>query len=453
MQQSAFTVLTSVDPGQVDELRRLLSEIQADLGGNPHLRLGELDDLHYAALVVVDVDGSRPYLIFEGNVDGRVDRFLERLLHCAGDGVDAVYRHCTGYPTRSAGDPAAALSYLQAHDIGADTFYVNRPGRTVRDIRQEQGLRDHVERFVDEQGPDLRRLDPETVRQRIGASLPDHMRWARTPAPTPFLVKNSMDARGVFALVLALPVLALLGLVRTAFGRSSGRGRSRLAKLALAAVVGLVAWAVQLLRQEEGDDERTDRQRARDWQDAYADWAVHEQQLADLEDRQVQNHMASITTIKPGWLRFSILRVVLWVLNLVARLTANRGTLGGITSIHFARWVITPDRSLLFLSNFDGSWESYLNDFIDRAAVGLTAVWSNTTNEVGFPATRWLVQGGARTADRFKAYARSSMVPTDVWYSAYPDIAASNIGNNMQLRDGMFAPPDPSTTDAWLRRV
>jgi hypothetical protein len=48
-------------------------------------------------------------------------------------------------------------------------------------------------------------------------------------------------------------------------------------------------------------------------------------------------------------------------------------------SIHFARWVILPRTDkLLFLSNYDGGWERYLEDFIARAHAGLTAIWSNT---------------------------------------------------------------------------
>ncbi len=37
------------------------------------------------------------------------------------------------------------------------------------------------------------------------------------------------------------------------------------------------------------------------------------------------------------------------------------GFLGTIGTIHFARWVTMPgSRDLVFLSNYDGSWESYL---------------------------------------------------------------------------------------------
>ena len=57
--------------------------------------------------------------------------------------------------------------------------------------------------------------------------------------------------------------------------------------------------------------------------------------------------------------------------------------------IHFARWMRLPGTDqLLFFSNYDGSWESYLEDFITRAHQGQSAAWSHG---VGFPATRFLI--------------------------------------------------------------
>ncbi|WP_436441436.1 hypothetical protein, partial [Enterococcus faecium] len=75
----------------------------------------------------------------------------------------------------------------------------------------------------------------------------------------------------------------------------------------------------------------------------------------------------------------------------------NRGELGGIPTILSARWVmIDGGKRLLFLDNYGGAWESYLNEFIDLAAVkGLNAIWSNTFvtaegKSYGFPAAKFL---------------------------------------------------------------
>lgn len=444
MQQSAFTILTAVRRGEVEGLKAVLNEIGDDIEGNGRLRFADLDDLHYASLFLIGEGTDQVSLGFEGNVDGTAAAFLERMVAGAGPAVDAIYRHCDGYPAAGLGDEPAVLGYLEAHDIGATTFYVNRPGRSVRDIRREQALRDHIQRFVDENQAGLGEQEPEAIRRAIAASLPQDMSWAQAPAPAPFLVQHG---RTVFPLLLLPPALGLLTLLKTAI-RGSGR-RGLLSRVIVLALGGVLL----RLRAEERRDEDRDRRRSADWRAAYAEWSEHEAELGAREDRQGQNHMVSVTQVKGGWVRLLTLRLVLFALNLVARLNATGGSLGSITSIHFARWVLTPGRQLVFLSNFDGGWERYLSDFVDRASPALTAAWSNTENAVGFPPARWLVGGGARDEARFKAFARSSMVPTYAWYSAYPDISAGNIGTNMALRDGLFAPPDPDGTDAWLRRV
>ncbi len=177
----------------------------------------------------------------------------------------------------------------------------------------------------------------------------------------------------------------------------------------------------------------------------------HVRELVEREDfvRIVQNHMASITTVKPGVFRRVTLRVVLWLVNLFAR-TADKGKLSGIPSIHFAHWsLIDKGRRLFFVSNFDGSWENYLDDFIDKASPGLTAVWSNT---VGFPRTNWLVKDGARDGSRFKANARDKQTYTNDWYSAYKQLTVQTIDNNSSIREDLFTSLDEKTARDWLRR-
>jgi hypothetical protein len=163
----------------------------------------------------------------------------------------------------------------------------------------------------------------------------------------------------------------------------------------------------------------------------------------------VQNHLASLTTIKPGLFRLLTLRAVLWAANLAAR-TSIHGTLSGIPSIHFAHWsIVNHGRHLLFLSNYDGSWESYLDDFIDQASVGLIGIWTNT---VGFPRTLFLIYEGARDGVAFKTFARSHQTPTAVWYSAYPALTVQRIDTNTQLRDGLRIPPVGPAVETWIRQ-
>ncbi len=64
----------------------------------------------------------------------------------------------------------------------------------------------------------------------------------------------------------------------------------------------------------------------------------------------------------------------------------------------------------------------------------MTGVWSNS---IGFPRAENLVGKGAADGDRFKRYARRSMVPTRFWYSAYPALTTSAIRTNALIRRGL----------------
>ena len=93
------------------------------------------------------------------------------------------------------------------------------------------------------------------------------------------------------------------------------------------------------------------------------------------------------------------------------------GYLGTMRTVHFAHWAFVNNGSrLMFFSNFDHSWESYLDDFIEKAHGGLTLAWGSG---VGFPPTRFLVLDGASHGRQFKAWARHSMAVSRFWYSAY----------------------------------
>ena len=151
------------------------------------------------------------------------------------------------------------------------------------------------------------------------------------------------------------------------------------------------------------------------------------------------------------------------LIDVVARVHSVRGDLGGITAIHFARWVILRDQRsaaerrgrakrhrLLFFSNYDGSWESYLGEFIDRAASGLTAVWSNTC---GFPATRALIQDGARDEEAFKQWTREHQIPTQVWWTGAPDSTVRNVRDDIWIRRRLDRGLADDEVQTWMRRL
>ncbi len=180
---------------------------------------------------------------------------------------------------------------------------------------------------------------------------------------------------------------------------------------------------------------------------AAPDRAVLHQMLAG-ENHYAQNHMVSITQRKPGLTRRITSRLAFWIIGAMTVRSAKPDHLGDIGTIHFARWVMLPgSRDFVFFSNFDGSWESYLEDFITKAHAGLTAVWSNT---VGFPRTSNLFMDGATDGERFKRFARHSMVATPFWYSAYPTLTTDNIRSNAAIRNGLATITTDEEAITWL---
>lgn len=173
-------------------------------------------------------------------------------------------------------------------------------------------------------------------------------------------------------------------------------------------------------------------------------------QMARREDWISQNHMGSIVNIRPGVLRTLIVRTGHRGLGLLLRVKATRGYLGSMRTVHFAHWAFLNNNSqLLFVSNFDQSWGSYLDDFIEKAHVGLTLAWGCG---VGFPPTRYLIFDGASHGRRFKNWALASRSVSRFWYSAYPGLSVDQVERNHRVATGLrkreMTPGDIRT---WMR--
>ncbi|HEY8742191.1 MAG TPA: hypothetical protein VIU62_03785, partial [Chloroflexota bacterium] len=172
--------------------------------------------------------------------------------------------------------------------------------------------------------------------------------------------------------------------------------------------------------------------------------------LGEREDFGVQNAISTLAEIKPGGFWKLTATIFLGVANYSSRHIFTNGSLSGLTTVHFARLMkLDKGRKVLFTSYYDGSLESYMNDFVDQVAWVLNSVFGNQN---GYPRTRWLVLGGARDEQGFKAFLRGHQIPTQVWYSAYGDLAAVNADNNARIRAGLYG--DMSETEAaeWLQR-
>lgn len=194
------------------------------------------------------------------------------------------------------------------------------------------------------------------------------------------------------------------------------------------------------------------QQEASDWISSRAPDPATLREIVARENHPgfAHNHMVSLTERKPGWLRYLTSRLIFFAIATIGPRLYRPGYLGEIGTIHFARWITVPGtRDLIFFSNYGGSWESYLEDFITLAHNGLTGVWSNT---VGFPKTTNLIADGATDGERFKRYARQSMQPTLFWYSAYPPLDTDMIRANADIRWGLSGAMTEDSAALWLSR-
>lgn len=451
VRQEMTTVVCEVLPGQEGALAALLASIGDQVKENTLVPFARLQRVHFMRWVLLDghdkaatlVGGEHPAeLAFESNHDGGEAEHLDELLEHATPGLDAIYAHCRGYPAEGERTPASRRAFLRAHALPTAAMHVAHPGLSAQRIRADHDLRTRLRDELEslQQGgalpasaAEVRRHLRERIRER-------HSDIDLAPVvPHPITRARVKAALGLLAVLVAAAIGAWL----------LYRGRDAL-PVALE-VVGATALAiialVAVIRLLELHEERTvppadkvypppDTPRMR--------------AIRMRENRHPQNPLTHMSVVKPGLMRRLILRVVLWVIGWLARLWYTEGALGNLTTIHFARWVYLPRGRLLFFSNYDGSWESYLGDFIDVQAPQLTAVWTSTQH---FPPTKLLLFEGASHEEDFKRWTLEYQVPTLCWYSAYKDLSVRNVGDNARLREGLLREGGDEDAAAWLRTL
>lgn len=475
------SMVTISAPIPIDKVEALRAQIDALLGNPATVDLraaieGAGDPfLHFASLhALKGSDGEHGHLVLEFSADGDAALVIAELARRAGPLFEPLFREASDW--NAAQDIG---TYWLRHQvvIGYGLFdtvglaFCGTPRQSVAEILAEDRLATQVSRLLDLQDGAQRPLARlKDVRETLAAS--DAFAWALEPAPPPIhtpaaepgLLAKGLALAGPLVGSLLWPLLLLLAPLclwlawPDAWVWAGWQGE----------VVGLGAW-LAALKQVAGFLAATfgllllftlgvlafvylafARQEARDW---LSDRAPDQDELAAMAQREnapghAQNHMLSHTVMKPGIIRKLTIRLAFLA---VARLTAlnpRAGHLGDIGTIHFARWVTLPGtRDLLFFSNYGGSWESYLEDFITKAHAGLTAVWSNT---LGFPRSRNLFLGGATDGERFKRFARASMIHTPFWYSAYPGLTTANIRTNQRIRRGVSAAMTEADAVEWL---
>jgi hypothetical protein len=333
-------------------------------------------------------DNTWGSLLFTSCHDGDDNHYFDSLVDLAGEAVNAIWGRCEGFPTSYGGNPDQFKSdfraYMHAHSLPVTAFFSAYPDETVSRMHGYTQLRKYLETFL---------ARPEV--EKFTRLLP-----AIEIAPiVPRL--SLLDRLGK---LLSLPVTFLLG--------------------------GIAPLALKVLTSGiEPIKPGTPSKLANI--------------PTELTEREaiVQNELTVICDIKPGQL---------WRLRLTLRLIGTllkyfgNGTLSNIATIHMARWVIFDDgKQLLFESNYDGTWESYIGDFVDKAADGMDAIWLNCKD---YPPQ------GAHNIQDFKIAIRDHECRAQIFYSAYADVSVKNLRNDIAISHGVKNILGQPNTIDWLRK-
>lgn len=410
--QSAVFLQAYIVPEKMEALTKLLHT-----GGNPlwpdsFFPFEKLETVHFARWIIAPkTDRFKASLIYSGNVDGPVEQHLQDLVQMFPKALDAIFSHCEGYSSEGITD-ASRLMYLKQHSFKTPTFYVGAPNRSVTQIRNEAKLHDAVKEYVRENRSEWR-TGREAYHdiQRFLADDPQ-WDWARNGYQLPKKKPLKMIL-AVLLIVTLLPLLLVLVLLIFLFYELPSKPFNK---------------TINEISVEKMEA------------------------LQKNEDIIYQNQLSQVFETKTG-LRKLLLHFILWVTNYGAKNWFVKGELFGTPTIHFARWVfIDGGKRFVFFSNFDGTYDGYLGDFVDNNGWGLNAIYGAAK---GYPKTYFVFGGGSYRILKFLGWGRQTQVPTPIWYSAYPWSSLPQIINKSELRYALFTKEDPSDEeiDTMLHRI
>ena len=402
MAPACLTVLAPIRKDAEASLRATLRAIGDDIRGarrrraarSPHIDFPASDRVHFARFGILTdpdrgPDASR--LLFATVYDGPLDDHLAELLRVTSD-PDAIWGSCEGY-TGLADFPA----FIRAHMHRPAAFYIA---------------------FRDETAASIKRIEtgagtgPPTAPSR--RRLRDIVAWVIRAAPVVIDMLRAIATYG-----LANVYLGFNRIVASLHRYATFRVWNRLTNNRLPDPVS-------------------------DYSSVSLDYCSGPAPLVAgdeiptttpalpptfREDVVVQNQLTLVTSVRPEGVER--LGAVMASIDSYATRLAPPGSLIGISTIHFVRWlIIDGGRRLMMVSDYDGSWENYIDEFAEMILSGLDAIWETS---FGYP------QDGARDLPAFKRFLRLHQVPSETFFSAYPGTTVLNVAAAVRQRQESHA--------------
>jgi ADP-ribose pyrophosphatase YjhB (NUDIX family) len=438
-----LTALLPIRPGEEDALRATLEAIGGDIRGrrlaarpdDPHIDFPRSRLIHFARFALLDDPDRGPgrqRLLFSSNHDGELSDHLGELVSLTSD-MEAIWGRCEGYA-----GPGRFEALVRAHALTPQAFYIAFRDETVGTIHRALEVRRRFETILDR--PDAAAFLARTEEATAPSSWPglhEALLASSGALPSPFAgIRRALAiagdgvallwrhgignlVRGIRQITASLDRIPLAALFNRLTGNAMRPVRSTFSTVAVAACAPCAPLAPGDLIPSV-NTKGTPR--------------------FDEEDAVSQNQLTLVTSIGPGG-RANV-EAVLALIDGYARRLAPPGSLAGISTIHFVRWIVFDEgRRLMMVSDYDGSWEAYIDEFAEMILSGLDAIWGTA---LGY------APEGARDLAAFKRFLRCHQVPAAVFYSAYPAATVLSLHADLALARAVAEGLREGRTREWL---
>jgi hypothetical protein len=389
--QSALTVLIPIHPEKEEQLREDLKNSTDSI--NQYFI--KSSTTHFARFVILHDEPQgidQPYLLFSSTYDGNFEAYIDELVRLTNaeapdaDVLNAIFECCQGYTSSMSRDAKLFRNFIDQHAVSSNAFFMAYWDKSVSEIKASQALYNELGQS----------LENPFFRQELSQEC-DHIGSLQSIKPQK-------------------PSSLKTGFLTQKFEEFLEKYWVKIRPAQNDPGYHLQPNPTQLARR-------------------------HESKV--IEDHIAQNQFLTLHAIHPGFLGINvlILKVILWLA--AGRAKKAKGNLSGIPTIHSLRWVIIPsgimsDRPyLLFESNYNGSWDSYVDDFVQYACLRMNLIWGKCQD--------YLSQG-SRDTEWFKQHIRNYLFPAQIYYSAYPDLTVRNILTCLRVAEIIKTPQHSSKT-------
>jgi len=394
-------VLIPVIAGEETCLRQRLNAFGRNIKGKS--RLGERQDLHieftssqsihFARIGLLEDPGRGPgrkRLLLATDYDGPMDRHLEELLSLSPK-PDALWGCCEGY-TGCGG----FADFMRRHLVTPDAYFIAFRGDNLAQLQACMSLQAWFQKCLAKPEardvfwalPALKLLATALHRAWTVISMPWKCLWLSFLVPLEFIrLSRRLGVREVYAagrqIAKTMDRIRVIGLFNRLVGNQPMPAPSPFSQAAVP--------------QPQPP-------------------ATHDPD-SPPENVIQQNQLTLVTDVHPD--RLPRLKAVLAWVEFTARRLSPPGSLVGISTIHTVRWALLDEgRRLLMVSNYDGTWENYIDEFAEMILSGLDALWMSAPD---YP------RAGAQDVVALKQFLRQHQVSSNVFYSAYEQTSVLNL--------------------------